>query len=300
MPSHQPTLPSLFNTSHINHTNPFRLALLAAYSPFGCVLFVLRLSLFLTLTVLISVTGLNPSPALLRALCLPFGLLVSADGPALHGWRGFTGSGRRCIITPNHVSAFDVVPLRCLVRTRTLMDRAFFGLVRGSWADIVGAIWVDRSRSKEQVREDVAQGMARGPAGEPVVVFPEGWDTSGRVGLLRFNKGIFETEGATVIPCAIRVNVCMDWMLPLVPGALGVALWSELAWLFFQPGLHYRLTFLDPFPTPNSRPEAIQQAASNAEKAQRAIATHLKIEPTHFTNKDTLQWRQQVMKGKKE
>lgn len=297
---------SLFNTSHIDKRNPLKLAVLAMYIPIGLVVLVFRLSLFVVVTVLVTVAGVNPSPWALRLLCLPFGVLVTAGGPGLARMEASSEEGasegkkRKWIVTPNHVSAFDVVPLRCLFRTRTLMDKSFFSLVRGNWAEVVGAVWVDRSKPREVVRREVSEGLEKGGSrGGPVVVFPEGWDTSGRVGLLRFNKGIFESSSATVVPCAIEVRVCMDWMLPLVPGALGVALWSELAWLFFQPGLSYRVTFLEPFETPDSAPEALERAAGNADRAQRSIAAHLGIKATAFTNKDTLKWRQELMAKKK-
>lgn len=78
------------------------------------------------------------------------------------------------------------------------------------------------------------------PACGPSLTGGSGWDTSGEVGVLLYQKFLFSLA-IPVQPAALRVTVPF---LPLVPSKLGTSVLAEVMWLFFCPCWHYHIQYL--------------------------------------------------------
>ena len=287
-------LEELFHYGHLRGVYTREALLLWVWLPFGLVLLVVRLLLFLLLSLLLLVlpaAALPLSPRLVRTgLFLLFGIRIHVRSGAGRLAAAVGEHGGRLVLACNHVTAFDAVPVQALVSTRTLIDAHFFRHVSATFHRLVGAVRVDRTRGRSVVRAAVLDALRAGDDdGRPLLVFPEGWDTSGERAVLRYNKFTLGL-GRPVVPVAMRARVPLG--VPLRPGCLGVTLATELLWLFFSPGLVWELDILPVLP-----PVGESGAAAQAARAQEATAAVLGVEASPFTNRDVHRWRRERVPG---
>src|SRR5690349_16867435 len=77
----------------------------------------------------------------------------------------------------------------------------------------------------------------------PLLVFPEGWDTNGKVGLVQFQKFLFSI-GVTIQPVSLQCTVV--GLSCALPGVLGSSIVKEFLFMLFTPFYEYELSFLPP------------------------------------------------------
>jgi len=120
----------------------------------------------------------------------------------------------------------------------------------------------------------------------PLLWFPEGWDTSGSVGVLQFQRFLFSV-GKPIHPVALSARVPL---LPLLPTKLGTTLVKEVLLLLFVPCYEYELRFLSQQSiAPGQSPEDF------ASSVQSLIADELGLVPTSYTYKDALNYRKTLV-----
>jgi len=200
-------------------------------------------------------------------------------------------AARNSIVTCNHCSTFDVIPFFAARFLYVLVDKGYYDAVPcRSWIHtMIPLVPLDKRANpspedKQRVRDTVRSQLFR--ANEPVLVFPEGWDTSSRGGLLRFNQFLFGLD-LPVVPASLRIST-FSW-LPCVTTMLGTTFTFELLFLLFLPFVHYELKF-----HPSQRIQPGEGADSFARRVQVLTAQALKVEATFFCDKDALQLRRRV------
>ena len=296
--------------------------LLLLYLPIGIALLVVRCLLLLIaalLLVLLSIAkehtaickeevGLRVDEyvdLILSGLCYGLGFLVRlrhADG-------GGSEAAERAllnaqVLVANHVGQFDGLPIRTLTPCATLVRETYThgGASGGWWARLLtkllvaplvsvafAPIAVPTPASGAADEAEAASGRARVRAAmrsrksaAPLLIFPEGSITNGRVGLLRFSQSAF-TLGASVTPIALRLRV----LLPLEADTIWSPLGANVLWTLFQPYHYYELTVLRPIGdattcTPEHAPALAADAAAR-------IASTLGIVTTGWTTRDKAQ-----------
>ena len=133
----------------------------------------------------------------------------------------------------------------------------------------------------------------------PLLVFPEGSLTNGRVGLMRFAQTAFNL-GVPVTPVAIRLRT----PLPLEADTIWSPLAANVLWTLFQPWHSFELRVLDEVETEadagaeaeaKAEAEAPGKAGSElrdpvparaARRVARSLAAELGLTATEWTTKD--------------
>jgi len=283
IPEDCPLLETLFNYSHIEYKNltVFQTILLITYLPFGLILLILRFILFLLIgMILILIPNQFFFPNLIiKHIMIIFGIAVRIK-------RTHNEPISSTVIVGNHRGSFDVFPFLAETNVNVLVDKSFFetNYVAKQFQKVCGAIPIDRESSKiseaKQVefRKSIINKMNQ--SNNPLLVFPEGWDTNGKKGLLLFQKFLFSV-GRSIQPVAIR---CSIPLLPMIePNVLGTTITQELMYLFFVPYFLWELTFL---PLQNRYED--ETPVEFAARVQKMIANELGIYPTKYSFKDAL------------
>jgi len=283
------TLPleSFFDYGHLpKSTSMAQLLILLAWCPFGFALLIAR---FIALLCIIALTCIVPPSALPHSLILLapiWGIVVRTSGapPATQA---------PLIIASNHITAVDVFPYMLQGPLHVLVDKGFFesSQLARFFFNVVRAIPLDRTHvepeKKATVRDNIVGHLQNSKL--PLLFFPEGWDTNGKVGLLLYQKFLF-SMAIPIQPVAMRVRV---GGLPLTPGMLGTSVLKEVAWLFFSPYWVWELHYMK---------VQVKQADENeiefALRVQKATAQHLGIVASTYTYKDALRLRRSLIQGK--
>ena len=136
----------------------------------------------------------------------------------------------------------------------------------------------------------------RGGAARPLLVFPEGSLTNGRIGLMRFAQTAFSL-GVPVTPVAIRLRT----PLPLEADTIWSPLAANVLWTLFQPWHSFDLRVLDEVETEAEEVGAESEAkapgkagleprdpgpARAARRVARSLAAELGLAATEWTTKD--------------
>lgn len=213
------------------------------YSPIGAVLVFLRLVLFMPLVGLtfFCVPRCCSSVYLRIISFLLFGNIYCFNGRPSKTAR---------VIVANHTSEMDVLPLRSLMQLR-IMGYDFYSKMcwlRMSPLRFFDMLYIaQESRDSEggggkrdAVRNQVNRVLSEG--GPPLLVFPEGGLTNGRIALLQFHKFLFSL-GVEVQPVAIKVN---EGPLPIHIDHAHATAWANIIFYLFQPWRVFSVQFLAP------------------------------------------------------
>lgn len=243
----------------------------------------------------------------LHWLCAGLGFIVR-----VRGRRGSDAATRDLraarVLAANHVSQFDGLPIRLLTPCATVLretytssgaggDRLARALTRALIAPIVTTAFApiavptpqpgggDQAASeaaaaaRAQVRTAMrvhgpGSGKGSKAGSKPLLVFPEGSITNGRVGLMRFAKSAFEL-GQPITPVAIHMTTA----LPLEADTVWSPLGANVLWTLFQPWHVYELHVLPPLRAAHTA----EGAAVVAGHAAASIAAELGLACTEVT-----------------
>jgi len=292
----EPSFTGMFYYSHVKLWSRMtwcEAITLVLYIPFGLSFMICRLcGLVIFLFSMASLGMLShwspvKNPIMWRIFSSMFGLWYNIRG--IEHIR--SPDARNAIVTCNHCSTFDVIPFFAARFVHVLVDKGYYDAVPcRSWVHtMIPLVSLDKRANpspedKQRVRDTVRSQLHR--ANEPVLVFPEGWDTSSRGGLLRFNQFLFGLD-LPVLPTSLRIST---WScLPLVTTMLGTTFTFELLFLLFLPFVQYDLEF-----HPILRSRAGESSDSFAKRVQLLTAQKLDVEATAYCDKDALQLRRRV------
>lgn len=195
------------------------------------------------------------------------------------------------IITLNHITDFDGI--------------AFLGIVPGNKLIVVAGVFLNPlikwarilcwkvkiiirqtdPAKRHQTRDEIMEflnGEERGK--RQLLVLAEGATTSGKVGLLLYNRFIF-TMGLPVQPIALRVNT----HLPLVTDIPSKTVFNNLYFHLFCPFVTFKFTAL-----PVQYPLENESAEEFAKRVQTITANHLGIACTTYSFRHKNAWRKVV------
>lgn len=266
---------------------------LVLYFPLGLALLMFRLALLFVFLFCMGSFGLlshwSPvqHPFAWRIFSSFFGLWYSVKGLA----HVCSTAARNSIVTCNHCSTFDVIPFFAVRFMRVLVDKGYYDAVPcRKWIHtMIPIVSLDKRASpsledKQRVRDAVRSQIQR--AEEPILFFPEGWDTSSSSGLLRFNQFLFGLD-VPIVPASLHISTFP--FLPLVTTMLGTTFTFELCFLLFLPYVHYHLEF-----HPMQKIQPGETADSFAKRVQILTARALAVDATSWCDKDALQLRRRV------
>lgn len=289
-------LTGMFYYSHFkpwDRVSWFETVSLLCYLPFGCMLLIFRLSLLVVFLFCMAMFGLLSHWSLVkhphawRAFSSIFGLWYSLKGVEHIQHK----DARNSIVTCNHCSTFDVIPFFAARYLRVLVDKGYYEAVPfRDWIHaLVPLVTLDKRSNpsfedKQRVKDTVRAQLQN--AQEPVLVFPEGWDTSSRGGILRFNQFLFSLD-LPVTPATLRISTLP--CLPLVTTMLGTTFTFELLFLLFLPFVHYELEFHT-----IQRRQSAESPEEFAKRVQILTAQALGVEASAYCDKDALQLRRRV------
>jgi len=135
-----------------------------------------------------------------------------------------------------------------------------------------------------KVRQDIVSKLQSSK--RPLVFFPEGWDTNGKVAILQFQKFLFSL-GVPVIPAALRVYVPF---VPIESNILGSHILREVFWSYFAPFTIFEIKFFD-IEVKQDEESEIQFA----KRVQTIIARELNLIASDYSYKTALQLRKRIL-----
>ncbi len=284
-------LEDLFNTgSHIRPYTIINRIIFALYFPVGACLLLFRLALLAALiVVLVLLPNSYRLPPLFYLYAGPlFGIVTKVnDKRTIKPKRGKTVD----LVSCNHCGCFDVFPfLAAGYDPFVLVDAGFFksSFIARQFEKVVGAVHLQREReTRETDRKQVMTCLEEGgkTGRKSLLWFPEGWDSTGRVGLMLYQRYLFSL-GKPVWPVALRTNIPF---LPLESSMLGTSVVNECLWLFSTPFVVFELTLMDPL-----EKEENESDIEFAKRTQTITANELGIVPTDFSFRDALSYRRSL------
>ncbi|KAJ4460487.1 putative Ancient ubiquitous protein 1 [Paratrimastix pyriformis] len=286
-----PPLSSLFYTQR---WKPFSEAgfwpffFLTLYFPFGALLCVVRVVLFFAfflIGVFFTQFGWERIIFQLAYLCLGYRWKYDAS---------FLRS-TRCsqLIVCNHVSDFDGFTLYSLLPPKNVVFvvsphmrflarvSSFFGIK----PQVVYRSASPTPAAKDSVRQELVQVLqdARTKVRlRRLIVFAEGAETNGRVGMLRFGKFLFGL-GMPVQPMALRIRNAFGAWWPGRTSYPGDSIIRNFLYFFFVPWHTFEYKLLPP--------QVIREGETDADfadRVQRLIADELGLVATQYTFRDKI------------
>ncbi|XP_071827488.1 lipid droplet-regulating VLDL assembly factor AUP1-like isoform X2 [Apostichopus japonicus] len=238
--------------------------LVAIYAPVGLFLFFIRI--FIGLHVFL-ISSLLPKFSVFRRVVLRvmygiLGLAVTSKG---NGNRDNDVN----IIVANHISIFDHVALNLILPCA----------VPNVWNFPKFLCWMlgYQDMGASQGRQSLVNNVKQYKDKHPVLAFPEGAMTNGKVGLLKFSTWPFSVEDA-VQP------ICISASRPMLSASLcyiSSSLWMDMLWFLFVPCTLFHIKIL-----PVMKKQESQTAEEFAQQVQETIAKELSVEATKFTSQD--------------
>ena len=119
------------------------------------------------------------------------------------------------------------------------------------------------------------------------MVFPEGWDSNGRVGIMQYQKFLFSL-GIPVQPVALKVSI--PWLPMIEASKLGTSIFAEILWMCFVPFFYFELEFL-----PIQKQQEKETEIEFAKRVQVMTANALNVTPTEYSFKDALELRKKLV-----
>jgi ancient ubiquitous protein 1 len=285
------------------------------YAPLGCLLVVWRLAVLMPLLSLLDVCcPVRWRGAMFRAYALvAFGFVVRVRGRP-----GQEGGKRARIVVANHLSELDALAMRAVIPgAMKTLGYAFYQRIwwlRFSPLGMLGPIFVpqksrtegakeaqkkgevdpqsgdaggvknEASAGRDRVRKAVRATIAADPDGHvPIVVFPEGGLTNGKVALLQYHRWMFSL-GETVQPVALRHR----GLLPIRINHMHATFAGNVFWFLFQPLHLYDVAWLDPQKAEDvlEGGDGASPAAALAQSTMTATAEALGVSASPFLYSD--------------
>lgn len=270
----------LFDIHRLHEQQDFHKILL--YFPLGLILLLLRLSLAVLILPLLSVlprlSKLRCS--ILKGISIIFGVIVKYDET--------NKDEKSKLLMCNHISVLDHTVID------TIWPCKLINTVQSRRSSI-SALWrnLDSDSSRSEASHNVVNSLKKHVADSdvPILIFPEGTMTNGRVGLLKFTSGPF----ALNLPIQpVLLKVAAKTFINISPSLAGTSAWCDFLWLLFVPYTVFTLRFLPPMEkTEKESPEEFSK------RVQYAMAAALRLTPTVYTYKDKVEYakRLQVSNG---
>lgn len=256
----------LFDSSRMpEKKNLYKIVL---YFPFGVLLLCIRLIVGVAALFLLM---LLPWDSYTRSIVLKgvnkvLGLVVEIDDKYL--------DENVKILVANHVSILDRLAVNFILPCKTVSNNLKSISVVTFWKDN------DVKRYKEDIlTEDiyVLQKYIEGSTA-PLIYFPEGATTNGKVGLLKFSPSLFSLK-LPIQPVLIHNSVSS--FVDVSTSVLGSNVAFDIFWLFFLPCTFFKLKVL---PVMLKAPE--ETAMDFSKRVQNTMASALCLIPTVYTCED--------------
>jgi len=218
---------------------------------------------------------------LVRLIC---GLVVR------HNYQGKPLANEPHLIAANHVADFDTFAMWMVMpRFHTVTSAHLKSIpVIGDVYSRLDAIFVSLTpEGRADVKAKVQEVVKTGP--HPVLIFPEGGLTNGRVGTMMYHRFVFSLD-CMIIPLAISLQD--PW--PVEHDYLGSTWARNFIWFLIVPFHIFDMTFLPP----QKRNEG-ETAEEFAVRVQKLTCGFLNIEPTHCSYSEKKELWKQVSAGKK-
>ncbi|GFG33730.1 hypothetical protein Cfor_05475, partial [Coptotermes formosanus] len=249
---------------------------LVLYSPFGLLLAGVRL--LVALQALLVAALLPQLPAVksfvLRSLCIVLGIVVKQENTEVR-------DKNSRVLVANHVSPCDhiAVHLICGSVTPSMWELP----APFSWALGMKEFGLRQGRSVVVAR--IRSHFEK--SNTPVLCFPEGSTTSGKVGLLKFLSWSFRLNDV-VQPVAIKV-----WRPPfadVAASALATSIWADIFWFLFVPCTVFTLRYL-----PAVVRESDESEIQMGERVAKLLAAELGLVVTSHTAAAKAEYEKQYL-----
>jgi len=263
-----PQLEQLFSAHRFQDRAPVLFLLLMAYFPIGIALMVLRILISFQYVLLLAILpkGFFLRQFIMRIHLFLVGILVTSDGKE-------NKKDNAQLVVSNYISYLDSIAIEAIFPTQRLGKQTNLPSLF-KW--LLGFIEDDSS----------CIGLEAFDYEYPVSVFPEEDTTSGRVGLLKFQKSFFAKTGLIVQPLVI--SSYRPRFFPVNIHCLSSSFWSDFLWTLFFPCTKFHVSYLvdrEIHPVEENGEEEDNTAAF-VKELENDIANMLSIEATVFTAKD--------------
>ncbi|KAK2190287.1 hypothetical protein NP493_79g03062 [Ridgeia piscesae] len=252
------------------------LVLLMLYLPVGVILAVLRL--FIGLHTFF-VACILPKPSLfrhvvLRTMCGILGVIITREGVSnVHR--------RAKVLVANYTSTLDHLAI----------DLIMPNVLPSVWDLPPTLMWMlgykdmEAKRGRDRLIQNAKKHIQYSPL--PLLSFPEGASTNGRVGLLKFSVWPFSMD-CPVQPVVVKVK--RPRFANISPSILGGRWWIDIFWFLFVPFTHFHIRVLPPMS--QDEDETVEEFA---QRVQQTMAKALNIEATAHTSSDKVEYAKQIL-----
>lgn len=234
--SKEVTVEQLFNWGRARKGAPLlHKMLFLVYLPIGIVLLVAR-----ALTFFMVCLGMIFLPRSIGDIILPPLLRITNGLVVKHNHHTRRLTDVPYVLAGNHVSDFDTFALWSITPRWSCVTSAHLKSipVMGAVYRALDAIFVAPTpESREQTKEQIKARLAENK--NPVLIFPEGGLTNGKVGTMMYHKFVFSLDVA-VVPVAIRLR--NFW--PVEHDYLGSSWGKNFFWYLAVPFNYFEITFL--------------------------------------------------------
>jgi malonyl CoA-acyl carrier protein transacylase/phosphoglycolate phosphatase-like HAD superfamily hydrolase/1-acyl-sn-glycerol-3-phosphate acyltransferase len=268
---------NLFNNSRfIAGWDFWKYILFIIYIPLGILLLLVRLPLFFAWQLLGHSIPLSPVTS---KIYFKFFQVITGGVVKISGHGVYNKLANAKIIVCNHISTLDsnywmsVCQSSVVVREGVAMSPVYKLSMRAKNAFVVNS---------KDFFGILTNRLTEGKM--PVLVFPEGATTSGRVGLLRFSPLVFSLE-QSILPVALSINT----PFPIALTKIKQGFMIDLLWVLFIPYKIYSFKILGFQSKKND-----ESAIDFADRVQYLIANETGVFPTLFTYQDKNKLRGQL------
>ncbi|KAG8195452.1 hypothetical protein JTE90_002624 [Oedothorax gibbosus] len=271
-------LESLFETIRIQVCPKYYKAIL--YIPVSLILLIVRLiAALFGFSILQLLPRSSPKRhSVFKRLCRTLGLVIEVDAKHI--------DDNAKILVANHLSILDRLAVNAMVPCSTVSTEDFRVTIVNSLS-----FWKDVDvRYSRDVTDDEIWTLQRSieESSLPLLHFPEGATTNGKIGLLKFHPGVFSLNVA-IQPVLIKVSLSSSFMT-VSPSVLGSTVWSDVFWSLVLPSTHYYLRTLPSMvKLPNESPQDFSV------RVQAAISSALNVEPTIHTSSDKMELTKRLL-----
>lgn len=282
------SLEQLFHYGRIKQNAPLiNKILFLFYLPFGLVLLLARMVLFVVLAISIVIFPRSIGDfCLLPMLRIVCGMVVrhnneNRDKPLLN---------EPHIIAGNHINDFDAFAMWAVagrfhpLAGAHLKDIPLIGRVYTK----LSAIFVSpTTEGRDKVKQKVLEVLKDDPV--PILIFPEGGLTNGQKGTMMYHRFVFSLD-CSIVPAAISLR--HPW--PIHHDYLGSTFLRNLTWLLIVPFIIFDITLL-----PTQRRNEGETAEEFAGRVQKLTSDYLNIEATKCSYSEKKELWKQISSGKK-
>lgn len=246
------------------------------YFPFGFLLLVIRLvTCFLGLLSLSVLPRTSTWSCVFKGLCKILGLVIKVDD------KYFDENAK--LLIANHVSILDRLAVNMVKPCNTVTKN--FQIknmdVLSFWKDSDLQYYREMTDYELLTFQTCIENSAL-----PVLHFPEGATTNGKIGLLKFHPTAFSLN---FIIQPVIIQVSLSSFISISPSILGSNTCTDILWPFFAPQIYYNLKVL---PSMAKLPE--ESAFDFSKRVQQAMANAMGLIPTVYTSSDKFELIKQL------